>query len=124
MSAEISNAATDGADGSRPFQLAAADVGGRAAVVVVLGGSAAYRLDDLLPNGIDAPDHLHELLTDWSRWHPVVAAAAAYAPALASAVRPKRWLPPVRPAKLICIGTNYRDHLREMGTPRAPELPY
>lgn len=123
MSKVIGNPAANGTKGHRAFQLAAADVGGRPAVVVILG-SAVYRLGDLLPDDVVALDHLHELLADWSRWHPVVTAAVADAAARASVVQPERWLLPVRPAKLICIGTNYHDHLREMGTPRTPELPY
>lgn len=39
-------------------------------------------------------------------------------------MRVDRWLVPVSPSKLICVGTNYRDHLREMGTPNVPTTPY
>ena len=49
--------------------------------------------------------------------------AAVNAPGRAAPVEPERWLLPVRPAKLICIGTNYHGHLLEMGTP-PPMLPY
>jgi 2-keto-4-pentenoate hydratase/2-oxohepta-3-ene-1,7-dioic acid hydratase in catechol pathway len=36
-----------------------------------------------------------------------------------------RWLPPLMyPRKLICIGTNYRDHLAEMGVSKIPRYPY
>ena len=42
----------------------------------------------------------------------------------ARAVEPERWLVPVRPTKLVCVGVNYRDHLREMGTPHVPDSPY
>ncbi len=124
MATEIDRSFANGSQRRQTFQLAAADIDERPAVVVVLD-SAVYRLGDLLPDGVVAPDHLYELLDDWPRWHPVVTAAAAVdADARAPAVRPGRWLLPVRPAKLVCIGTNYHDHLREMGTPRVPELPY
>ncbi|MEO8908327.1 MAG: fumarylacetoacetate hydrolase family protein, partial [Microbacteriaceae bacterium] len=39
-------------------------------------------------------------------------------------ITPDRWLIPVNPSKLVCIGTNYYDHLIEMGTPTPPALPY
>lgn len=36
-----------------------------------------------------------------------------------------RWLPPiVYPRKLICIGTNYKDHIAEMGIDTLPKYPY
>ncbi len=36
-----------------------------------------------------------------------------------------RWLPPVSyPRKLICIGTNYKDHIAEMGIDTLPKYPY
>ena len=35
------------------------------------------------------------------------------------------WLPPLMyPRKLIFIGTNYKDHIAEMGLPKLPEYPY
>lgn len=105
------------------FRLAGAQVDGRPAVVVATE-SGTYRLADLLPAAVAAPAHPHELLADWQRWQPILATIAARPEALASPVAPERWLLPVRPSKLVCIGTNYHDHLREMGTPRTPEHPY
>jgi 2-keto-4-pentenoate hydratase/2-oxohepta-3-ene-1,7-dioic acid hydratase in catechol pathway len=106
------------------FRLAGAELDGGPAVVVDTG-SGAYRLADLLPAAVTAPDHVHELLADWSRWLPVLSAVAERAPSLgATPVLPERWGLPVCPSKLVCIGTNYHDHLREMGTARAPEYPY
>ncbi len=36
-----------------------------------------------------------------------------------------QWLPPVLyPKKLICIGTNYHDHIAEMGISKLPKYPY
>ena len=104
------------------FQLASATVGGAPTVVLVVG-SDVYRLNDLLPEGTVAPQHLGVLLADWPQWHPVVTVAAARAPGEASPVRPQGWLPPVTPGKLVCIGTNYHGHLREMNT-SPPALPY
>lgn len=110
------------ANGKRPFQLAAALVAGEPAAVVVLG-SLVYRLRDLLP-GTAVPAHLDGLFADWARWEPALTAAVSDAPQHARAVAPERWLVPVRPSKLICVGVNYRDHLREMGTPHVPDSPY
>ena len=70
------------------------------------------------------PDHLDALFGDWLRWHPILVRSVAQVPQGATAVEPERWLVPVRPSKLICVGVNYHDHLREMGTARAPEFPY
>jgi 2,4-didehydro-3-deoxy-L-rhamnonate hydrolase len=120
MSTEIPNHA---ADGTRPFQLAAAEVDGEPTVVVVLG-SLVYCLRDLLPSGAAVPDHLDDLFADWPRWQPAVSTAVGNAVPEASPVQPGRWLVPVRPSKLICVGVNYYDHLREMGGARAPDFPY
>jgi len=113
--------ATDGTAGEGRFQLGQAEVPGGPAVVLLIR-SIVYRLDDLLPDGAAPPAEVHELLADWPRWHPILTRAAAQAP-WATPVEPRRWLLPVRPSKLLCIGTNYHGHLREMGTP-PPALPY
>jgi 2-keto-4-pentenoate hydratase/2-oxohepta-3-ene-1,7-dioic acid hydratase in catechol pathway len=106
------------------FRLAGAELDGDPAVVVDTG-AGIYRLADLLPAAFTVPDRVHELLADWWRWLPVLCAVAERAPALRAApVVPERWGLPVSPSKLVCIGTNYHDHLREMGTPRVPEYPY
>ena len=106
----------------QPFQLAEADIAGRPTALVILG-SDAYRLGDLLASGINPPQRLFELFADWQTWQPRVMTAAMDAAERAAPVEPERWLLPVRPAKLICIGTNYHGHLLEMGTP-PPALPY
>ena len=120
MSTEFANGASNGA---RPFKLAAAQVDGEPAVVLLLD-SRVYCLRDLLPAGASVPDHLDALFGDWLRWHPILVRSVAQVPQGATAVEPERWLVPVRPSKLICVGVNYHDHLREMGTARAPEFPY
>lgn len=109
--------------GARPFKLAAAQVDGGPAVVLLLG-SRLYRLRDLLPADAPVPDHLDAIFADWPHWRPIVARSTAQVPEGAAAIEPERWLVPVRPSKLICVGVNYHDHLREMGTPHAPDFPY
>ena len=111
----------DESSGDRPFQLAQAEVAGRSVVVLMIAADA-YQLADLLPGEVGVPGQVHELLADWSRWRPVLMAAATRATATTS-VQPARWLLPVQPAKLVCVGTNYHGHLKEMGTP-PPVLPY
>ena len=110
------------ANGTRPYQLAAALVDGEPAAVVVLG-SLVYRLGDLLPDTA-VPTHLDDLFADWARWQPALTAAVTDGLQDAQAVHAERWLVPVRPTKLVCVGVNYRDHLREMGTPHVPNSPY
>jgi 2-keto-4-pentenoate hydratase/2-oxohepta-3-ene-1,7-dioic acid hydratase in catechol pathway len=126
MTLDLPSAATDGLSDARAtsFRLAGAHLDGGPAVVIDTG-SAVYRLADLLPAAVAAPVHVHELLADWTRWQPVLGAVAARAPqACATPVAPDGWGLPVAPSKLVCIGTNYHDHLREMGTPNTPEYPY
>src|SRR4051812_40832013 len=106
----------------QPFQLAEADISGRPTVLMMLG-AGAYRLSDLLGAGIKPPERVFDLFADWSTWQPVLMTAAVNAPGQAAPVEPEKWLLPVRPAKLICIGTNYHGHLQEMGT-SPPVLPY
>jgi 2-keto-4-pentenoate hydratase/2-oxohepta-3-ene-1,7-dioic acid hydratase in catechol pathway len=104
-----------------PHRLATAEIGGRPFVVVAVG-DALYRLDAVLGD-VAVPDHVHELLSEWPAWETRLDVALAQvldAPTVAI----DRWLPPVRPPKLVCVGVNYRDHLAEMGTPDAPPLPY
>ena len=103
------------------YQLANAEVDGRCAVLLVLD-DRNYRLTDVL--GAPAPEHLAEVLARWEHWRPRIAVAAANAPNGATPVRPDRWLAPVAPPKLICIGVNYHDHLQEMGGRHAPDIPY
>jgi 2-keto-4-pentenoate hydratase/2-oxohepta-3-ene-1,7-dioic acid hydratase in catechol pathway len=79
-------------------------------------------------------DSLLELIEDWSYWNETLAQVVktlfahrseqAFADALLQQEE-LHWLPPLMfPRKLICIGTNYRDHLAEMGVARLPEYPY
>ena len=105
-------------------RLGRAWIGGRATALAQLGGNA-YRLADLLPGatGVNAAS-LDALFADWS------AVADAISGLRPGAARPVEvpddlFLAPVeRPLHLLCIGTNYRDHIAEMGIPTNPEYPY
>lgn len=127
MSTEIMESGRQVSNGSvarryQPFQLAEAAIAGRPTALLMVG-SDAYRLGDLLAPGIKLPERLSDLFADWQTWQPLVMTAAVDAASRAAPVEPERWLLPVHPAKLICIGTNYHGHLLEMGTP-PPALPY
>jgi 2-keto-4-pentenoate hydratase/2-oxohepta-3-ene-1,7-dioic acid hydratase in catechol pathway len=103
------------------YHLAGAELDGLPCILLARD-DALYPLADVL-GGV--PALLPELLAEWPRWQPSIAAVAANGALDAvEPVTPSRWLVPVRPGKLVCIGTNYRDHLLEMGTPHVPELPY
>jgi 2-keto-4-pentenoate hydratase/2-oxohepta-3-ene-1,7-dioic acid hydratase in catechol pathway len=64
------------------------------------------------------PVTMIDVITDWPRWRSELEGLAESSPVtdLASL----RWLAPVRPEKLICVGTNYRDHVAEMEAAGAP----
>ena len=106
------------------IRLGRAMVGGRATALVQLDGMA-YSLADLLR---DAPGivagSLDALFADWSSYREAIAGLRP------GAARPVEladdaFLAPVeRPPHLLCIGTNYRDHIAEMGIRTNPEYPY
>ena len=92
--------------------------------LIQLGGET-YRLTDLLPDAAGAAaGSLDALFADWAS-----VAGALESPRLGSArpvtVPDTAFLAPVeRPMHLLCIGTNYRDHIAEMGITANPEFPY
>jgi 2-keto-4-pentenoate hydratase/2-oxohepta-3-ene-1,7-dioic acid hydratase in catechol pathway len=73
----------------------------------------------------DAPP-LIDIIGDWAVWRPLLATLASSSTAAKPIDETELvFLPPIpRPPKLICIGTNYHDHLREMGVATPPEFPY
>lgn len=104
------------------IRLGRARIDGRVVALVELGGSA-YRLADLLPAAPDSGS-LDALFADW---YAVAGTIAGLRPGTAEpvVVADDAWLAPVeRPLHLLCIGTNYRDHIAEMGIPTNPEYPY
>lgn len=103
------------------IRLGRALLGGDPVTLASIDG-VAYRLNDLLPG---APtDSLDAVFAKWDRWRPLV---EALAPRQANPVdvAPDAFLAPVeRPMHLVCIGTNYRDHIAEMGIAADPQFPY
>ena len=60
-----------------------------------------------------------DVVGGWADWRPRLEALLAGAePALD--LSGARWLPPVAPRKLICVGTNFSDHIAEMEAAGAP----
>jgi 2-keto-4-pentenoate hydratase/2-oxohepta-3-ene-1,7-dioic acid hydratase in catechol pathway len=90
--------------------------------VLVAADAGVFVLSDLLA---DAPHDVVTLLADWPRWASELTQALARTTAMPRSVEEIDFLAPiVRPPKLICIGTNYHDHLAEMGVTTTPQFPY
>lgn len=72
------------------------------------------------------PSSVREIIADWQMWRPRLELLASEGSRPLPADR-LEWLPPVMPDKLICVGTNYADHVAEMeaaGAPQAPGNPW
>lgn len=84
------------------------------------GGTVAVRVDDdeaVETGHADVGDLLHD-----PGWRETAAAADGRRHALAH-LPPAAWAPPVlRPSKIVCVGLNYANHIREMGR-ELPEHP-
>lgn len=107
-----------------PVRLGRATFDGRAVSLAQIDGEV-YRLRDVLPDVAHLTHgSLDPIFRSWDVWserigslgvdeaHPVEVPYDAF-------------LAPVeRPLHLLCIGTNYRDHIAEMGIPTNPEYPY
>lgn len=78
--------------------------------------------------GGHTPDDLLPLLQNWEYWRaalPDRLDKAKQQGATALSPADVTFCPPVgHPAKLICIGSNYRDHIEEMNIPMLPDYPY
>lgn len=101
-------------------------------VTVIEVEGMLYPLADLLVGEPDvqvsgAPT-VRQLLDDWDAWLLRLNVAATSASGHTSiAADEQLWLPPiVFPDKLICVGANYTDHLKEMGvdTSKRASRPY
>lgn len=102
------------------YKLATGVMDGREMPLVVIEGRA-YTLTEIL--GEDAPSSMLDLLRDWGR-HDVALADARPASAGRDASSIEYRSPIAVPPKVICVGTNYRDHLAEMKVTNLPTYPY
>ncbi|WP_207946555.1 fumarylacetoacetate hydrolase family protein [Actinomadura sp. 7K507] len=98
------------------FRLGAAIRGDGRTVVVESRGSL-YDLAELVPAAPPASSVLDLVESGWDAVLDGIADALAGGPAAKPLDEGSlRWEAPVmHPRKLICIGTNYKDHIREMG---------
>jgi 2-keto-4-pentenoate hydratase/2-oxohepta-3-ene-1,7-dioic acid hydratase in catechol pathway len=111
------------------YQLGTARIDGRETPLVNVGGQAHVLSDVLTQSGrTNPPASVLSLLNDWGRWRNELRTAVdKYVPTAAHAVdlaRVQMMSPVTAPPKIICIGANYRDHIREMKTASVPEWPY
>lgn len=119
---------------SKAYRLATVQTDSGPSVIVECNGRALPLIDildasDLAQLGGKAPGDLMPLLENWEMWDATlkVRADAATATFANKGVSPDtlEFLPPIAlPRKLICIGANYHDHIKEMGIPMAPTTPY
>lgn len=85
------------------------------------GRTAAVRIDDLAAVEIEGVSDVGALLQD-ANWKSVAEAAAGPSHTLAD-IAPTQWAPVVPdPRKIVCVGLNYRNHIKEMGR-ELPEFP-
>jgi 2,4-didehydro-3-deoxy-L-rhamnonate hydrolase len=124
------------------YQLGTALVSGKQSIVLV-SQEKFFDLHSFLHNAHaytalslevrELPTSLLELVEDWSYWNEKLAQIvnAVFANGAAQEVSgalhqdEMQWLAPLLyPRKLICIGTNYRDHIAEMGISKLPRYPY
>ena len=89
---------------------------GAAAAPVAVLDHGYLPLRELLDD--EPPDRLIELVRDWSRHREAL--RSAYTTVADRDLRPLEaatWLPPLRPGKILCVGSNYHDHVAEMTGP-------
>lgn len=91
---------------------------GQPGVVVAMGENVAPLAD--LAEG--APTTILDLIKDWPTWRAAVLEAGRRASGQVSQI--ERWLPPLVPAKLICVGANYAEHNDEMLGQIQASFPY
>jgi 2-keto-4-pentenoate hydratase/2-oxohepta-3-ene-1,7-dioic acid hydratase in catechol pathway len=97
---------------SQRIRLGTVDDHGAERVVLVRDEDAVF-LDENLSG---APSDVRELIADWPRWRHDVLRVAASADGRGGHGA-LSWRPPVMPQKLLCVGTNYADHVAEMVGP-------
>lgn len=88
---------------------------GGARAVLVLDQEVGF-VDELVEG---APTDVRELIAGWERWgdHVLEVGGSAVPSGRLRAAADVSWLAPVTPHKLLCVGSNYHDHIAEMDGP-------
>ncbi|MTD54386.1 fumarylacetoacetate hydrolase family protein [Amycolatopsis pithecellobii] len=89
--------------------------GAPVAAVVLPGG--VVPLSELVA---EAPRDVTVLIEQWATWRAPVTEAATVHKATIDLAE-VRWLPPLQPRKILCVGSNYYDHVAEMAGPAGLE---
>jgi len=90
---------------------------------LVLAGEKVHKLSDVL--GADTLATLEEVLADWPAMDAKIGTALDGLSDPGRSEADVSFAAPVaNPRKVLCIGTNYHDHLREMKVSTLPEFPY
>lgn len=110
------------------FQLGSVRFDGQE-LVVVAHADRLVDLNALFGAAGGAAPALHsvmDLMEQWSEWIAGIEGLLdRFGEDVPALEEPLEWLAPVRfPRKFIGIGANYYDHLKEMGNPPPPSLPY
>ena len=106
------------------IQIGRAHVGGAITPLIRIDG-LIHRLSDIAADlpGV-AAGALDPLVAEWKRYGPILTSAAPVGRPLDEQELGEFLAPLVNPPHLLCIGTNYRDHIAEMRIPANPEFPY
>jgi 2,4-didehydro-3-deoxy-L-rhamnonate hydrolase len=97
------------------IRIGTAEDGGVARATLVLEGGVRF-LDEAVDG---APADVRTLIADWPRWGDRVLAVTerSFPPGALVPLSEVAWLAPLLPHKLLCVGSNYHDHVAEMDGP-------
>jgi 2,4-diketo-3-deoxy-L-fuconate hydrolase len=103
------------------YKLGTGVIDGRPTPLVLVGGKV-HTLAEVL--GDEAPETLEAVFADWAKLDATIAAKVAKLSGGRDPSGISYLTPLANPRKVICIGTNYRDHLAEMKVTELPSFPY
>ncbi|MBL6430250.1 MAG: fumarylacetoacetate hydrolase family protein [Maritimibacter sp.] len=90
---------------------------------LVLVGKDIYRLSDILKG--QAPATLEEVFANWKAMDQTIGTSVVSPDASPLQADAVTFLTPLsNPRKVVCIGTNYHDHVEEMKVTSLPDFPY
>ncbi|MCE7029396.1 fumarylacetoacetate hydrolase family protein [Jiella avicenniae] len=104
------------------YKLGTGLLDGKPTPLVLIAGKA-HRLSEVL--GADAPSNLEAVFANWADLDGRLSERAGALSGGGLDPATIDYLTPLsNPRKVICIGTNYKDHLAEMKVATPPEFPY